>query len=1022
MAKGRSGLHGASTGLLVAALLALQGSGTPGARAQLAELPALGCRYQQDQQTLLCSNTTLAKVVTSVRVFGSFLNITVRPRTVEIRDSNVPQLPFFLSQFNETLETFRLVRSRTEHVYPDAFADLDVKLDTLDLSENSLYSVPYAVGTLAGVRVLNLSRNSIPILRPSPVFGNLQRLRVLDLSRNLLGVDLRHVSDPRAVRGSPSLQTRLARNLTLHEFNVEALADTLEELLLAGNRLAVVPMQLYKRAFPRLQVLDLSENFLSTLPDFAAVLMPKMRNFTARRNQLESVPFYSVPVVQEHADLTGAFTSMDADAIWNRRYRDPPFPPRASLTVPANKRKETPDNCRTQYKVPSPREADSVFYAGDSIPRYKMLLYGTTYQGLDIFSALHALKGRVWGLLLPRLRWTVLYRKESTSPYLMTAHPRGGEGTHTSSDEAVFTDVIGGLEPDTAYVVCVGVHQAPPLVSYLMDPKKCQKGRTKKQPQPASQVTTSVVTVNLQVTSPLPYQKKARTILLSIKPSSKSVTLRWKVAALQKSSKRSVLAKVTEEQVLPREWVILVRKFASQNFTEIRISDGGGESKSNSTYSYTVPNLDASTGYDLCLIAMDSVLEDSLDTVPGYIKHVPNHLVSASKLDTNQTTMICKEMLTNSADEPLPIKTIAVVTTVSTTTTAVVVALICCCFPKKTFRNCFRKVKTKLKPTDAVNRNAAEKDNSYHSSDNSVKLLVPTINSAFEDTEPMVMPRCQTSRNTNKSRCRSLPDTPKTSPLPPEPPSPPPPPPLPPPSPPVAPPPLTPPPPPISTDRAPNLLYSPWEDLTLDRKPPRRVKSEHFSNSMTYLQPRHVSPADSGSASITKSQTGSSGEGAYLSPKAAFALGQGYLNSNCIQYLDGKKVQVYSHGSKTLPKSCLRSSSRKRRAKANNFFQTRYSPSAKKKERDKTPPPAARSSTTPRRGTIGRSSQRLSFRTFGKGSHEDGSSQTVKSLPPLPPPPRPKSENSGIVASTSGRGSNSRPGTASDCEVFIEHV
>lgn len=1029
----------ASTDLLVAALLVLQSCGTPGARAQLAELPALGCRYQQDQQTLLCTNTTLDKMLTSVRIFGSFLNISVKPRSVEIRDSYVPQLPFFLSQFNETLEAFRLVRSRTEHVYPDAFANLDIKLTTLDLSENSLYSVPYAVGTLASVRVLNLSRNSIPILRPSPVFAKLQQLRVLDLSRNLLGVDLQDVSDPKAVRGSPSLQTRLARNLTLHEFNIEAVADSVEELLLAGNRLAVVPMQLYKRAFPRLQVLDLSENFLTTLPEFAAVLMPRLRNFTAKRNQLESVPFYSIPVVQEHADLTGNPIRCDCQALWLREWNGQPGPGPPSSSTRANSipnSSAAPPGAEGAGSVRLPPCAspegfrgrslssitpEALCWHGNQTRAFRYVLKGFEKHALLALTSLDASITVTWSVSDPGLRWTVLYRKESTSPYLMTAHPRGGEGTHTSSDEAVFTDVIGGLEPDTSYVVCVGVHQAPPLVPYLMDPKKCQKGRTKKKPQPASQVTTSVVTVNLQVTSPLPYQKKARTILLSIKPSSKSLTLRWKVAALQKSPKRSVLAKVTEEQVLPREWVILVRRFATQNFTEIRISDGGGDSKSNSTYSYTVPNLDASTAYDLCLIAMDSVLEDSLDTVPGYIKHVPNHLVSASKLDTNQTTMICKEMLTKPADEPIPIKTIAVVTTVSTTTTAVVVALICCCFPKKTFRSCFRKVKTKLKPTDAVKRNASEKDNSYHSSDNSVKLLVPTINSAYEDTEPIVMPRCQTSRNTNRSRCRSLPEAPKTPPLPPEAPSPspPPPPPLPPPPPPVAPP--SPPPPPTSTDRAPNLLYSPWEDLTLGRKPPRRVKSEHFANSMAYLQPKRVSPADSSSASVTKSQTGSSGEGAYLSPKAAFALGQGYLNANCIQYLDGKKVQVYSHGSKTLPKSCLRSSSRKRRAKANNFFQTRYSPSVKKKERDKTPPPTPRSSTTPRRGTIGRSSQRLSFRTFGKGRHEDGTGKTVKSLPPLPPPPRPKSENSGIGASTSARGS-SRPETASDCEVFIEHV
>ncbi|EEC12583.1 leucine-rich transmembrane protein, putative [Ixodes scapularis] len=647
----------ASTDLLVAALLVLQSCGTPGARAQLAELPALGCRYQQDQQTLLCSNTTLDKMLTSVRIFGSFLNISVRPRSVEIRDSYVPQLPFFLSQFNETLEAFRLVRSRTEHVYPDAFANLDIKLNTLDLSENSLYSVPYAVGTLASVRVLNLSRNSIPVLRPSPVFAKLQQLRVLDLSRNLLGVDLQDVSDPKAVRGSPSLQTRLARNLTLHEFNIEAVADSLEALLLAGNRLAVVPMQLYKRAFPRLQVLDLSENFLTTLPEFAAVLMPRLRNFTAKRNQLESVPFYSIPVVQEHADLTGNPIRCDCQALWLHEWNGQPGPGPPSSSTRANSipnSSAAPPGAEGAGSVRLPPCAspegfrgrslssitpEALCWHGNQTRAFRYVLKGFEKHALLALTSLDASITVTWSVSDPGedttrlsctspkamstaatgrrsagselspgshpensagLRWTVSYRKESTSPYLMTALPRGGEGTHTSSDEAV-------------------LHR----------------------------------------------------------------------------------------------------------------------------------------------------------------RH-------------------------------------------------------------------------------------------------------------------------------------------------------------------------------------------------------RRLGTGH--------RPRRVSPADSSSASITKSQTGSSGEGAYLSPKAAFALGQGYLNANCIQYLDGKKVQVYSHGSKTLPKSCLRSSSRKRRAKANNFFQTRYSPSVKKKERDKTPPPTPRSSTTPRRGTIGRSSQRLSFRTFGKGRHEDGTGKTVKSLLPLPFP------------------------------------
>ncbi|KAL3217592.1 hypothetical protein MRX96_032226 [Rhipicephalus microplus] len=429
-------------------------------------------------------------------------------------------------------------------------------------------------------------------------------------------------------------------------------------------------------------------------------------------------------------------------------------------------------------------------------------LYGYRLRGFSEHSLL-ALTGLetsltvTWSVANKGLRWTLLYRKENSSPYMMTIHPRGREGTHTTGDESVFTDIISGLQPDTAYVVCVGIQQQQPLVPYLMDPKKCHI-RSHQAPRAACDPTHHV-------------------------------------SAGQGPSKRSVLAKVTEDQVLPREWVILVRKFGSHNFTEIQISDSNGDGRYNSTYSYIVADLDPSTAYEICLIAMDSELEDNMGQVPGYTKPVPSHLLSTAKQDDGQLTMTCKETKTKSANEPVPIKTIAVVTTVSTTTTAFVVALICCCFPRKTFGNCFRKVKNKLKPADSANRGTPEKDNSYHSSDNSVKLLVPVHNSAYEDTEPMTA-------------------TPEAN----------------------------------------------------------------------YM-------------SLTKSHS-TNEDGAYMTPAAAFALGQGYLNSNCIQYLDGKKVQVYSCGSKTLPKSCLRSSSRKRRAKANNFFQSRYSPSVKKKEREKTPP------------------------------------------------------------------------------------
>lgn len=929
---------------------------------QLAELPALGCRYKHHVETLQCSNTTLDNVLVSLRIFGTFLNQTIHPKHVDIRDSHLPQLPFFLSQFNETLESFRLVRSATEYIYPDAFAGLGAKLIALDLSQNSLYSIPYAVGTLKSLQVLNLSRNAISLLQPSPMFTNLQQLRVLDLSHNYLGVDRQDVPDPKALRENKDLLRRLAPNLTAQEFSLEPVADNLEVLLLNGNRLATVPEQLSKRIFPRLQVLCLDDNILTTIPDFSAALLPDLKNFTVKRNFLQSVPFYGIPVVQDTADLTDNPIRCDCEALWLQEWNAQTPAQKGSIKLPQC---SSPEGFRGRSL--SSITAEALCWHGSQTRVFRYVVRGFEKHALLALTSLDTSISVTWSVSNPGLPWILLYRKESLSPYQMTAHPRGEEGTHTSTKEPVFTDVIAGLEPSTTYVVCVGIQQKPPNIPYIMDAKRCKKTRTKQATHGAPQVTTSVVSVHLQVTSPQPYSKRARTILMSMRMSTQSVTLRWRVETLQKHSKRAVRARVTEEAVLPKEWVILVRKFGSQNFTEIRISDSSGESQTNSTYSYTVPKLQASTAYDVCLIAMDSILEDALSNISGYAKHVPDHLVTAARTESN-TTMTCKEVITESEEQELTVQTIALVTTVSSTTTAVVVALICCCCPSKSLRGCYRKVKAKLKPTSKTIRATPEKDNLYQSSDNSVKLLMPAHNPGYEDTEPIIMPRCQPTRSTTRSRSKSLPEHP----------------------------PGTPPP-----EKVPQLLYSPWEDVK-SRNTPRRTKSEHHADSAAYLQAK-LTPAAPDITYVAIENNASASAESYVKPNKAFSWGYGYLNSSSIQYLDGRKVQVYSHGSKTLPKSCLKSAARKRRARADSIVS----------HKAKSVLEAPRSSTTPRRGTLGRSSQRLSFRTFGKGCRDNGTHKTVKSLPPLPIPPA-------VPPPQGATSTNQEP--ASDCEVFIEHV
>ncbi|XP_064466263.1 uncharacterized protein LOC135377629 [Ornithodoros turicata] len=918
---------------------------------QLAELPALGCRYERHTQTLQCSNTTLDKVLVSLRIFGTFLNQTLQPKHVDIRDSHVPQLPFFLSQFNQSLESFRLVRSATEYIFPDAFAEL--ALTVLDLSENSLYSIPYAVGTLKSLQVLNLSSNAISLLRPGPVFMNLNQLKVLDLSNNLLGVDRHDVPDPKSLRGNKELLTRLAPNITVQEFSLEPVADNLHLLFLNGNHLATVPEQLYKRIFPRLLVLNLDDNILTNLPEFSSALLPELKNFTVKRNFLQLVPFYSLPVTAETADLRDNPIRCDCAALWLQEWNTQMPTGQGSLTLPPC---ASPEAFRGRSL--SSITAEALCWHGNQTRLFRYIVRDFEKHALLALTSLDSSISVTWSVSNPGLQWVLLYRKESSSPYQMTPHPQAKEKPRTTADEAVFTDIITDLEPDTVYVVCAGIRQEPPRAPYIMDAKRCQKARTKVQIPP--QVTTSVVSVHLQVTPPQPYTKKAKTILLSMKKSTQSVTLRWRVETMPKQYRRSVRARVTEDAALPKEWVILVRKFGSQNFTEIRISDSSGESRSNSTYSYTVPNLHASTAYDVCLIAMDSVLEDNVSSISGYAKHVPDHLISSK---TDNQTMTCKEMLTEDEEQEVLIKTIAIVTTVSSTTTAVVVALLCCCCPSSTFRGCYRSIKSKLKPKTKTAQTISEKDNSYHSSDNSVKLLVPVHNPAYEDTEPIIMPRCQPSNTSMRPRSKSVPEEP----LP---------------------------------EKTPQLLYSPWEDVSTLRKTPRRTKSEYRAEPTGYIKAK-LAPTAPDIAYVSIEKNVSSSAESYVNHSKQFSWGHGYLNSSSIQYLDGRKVQVYSHGSKTLPKSCLKSAARKRQPKTDSF------------RNDKHPPEVNKCSTTPRRGSLGRSSQRLSFRTFGKGCRDNGTHKPARSLPPLPsrPPPAPPSA-----------GTSAKQESGSGCEVFIEHV
>lgn len=78
------------------------------------------------------------------------------------------------------------------------------------------------------------------------------------------------------------------------------------------------------------------------------------------------------------------------------------------------------------------------------------------------------------------LPWAIVYRPESASPYAMRLHNRSGEGPHSSADDAVFTDILQGLEGGSRYVVCAALAIDEGSTQHFeMDPAACQSVNTK---------------------------------------------------------------------------------------------------------------------------------------------------------------------------------------------------------------------------------------------------------------------------------------------------------------------------------------------------------------------------------------------------------------------------------------------------------------------------------------------------------------------------------------------------------------
>ena len=167
------------------------------------------------------------------------------------------------------------------HRFSEDVGRLDM-IEYLDLSHNSLTSLPSGIGFLTKCTKLVASHNKLVDL-PSEI-GFLRSIQMLDLSHNELK------STPDSTKELHNIeQMYIHHNCLINLPNLKQCAH-LKELLIGFNRIEQLTEEDIENTANQLKVLDLRDNKLKSLPD-EIVNLQSLERLDISNNELSTLPF-----------------------------------------------------------------------------------------------------------------------------------------------------------------------------------------------------------------------------------------------------------------------------------------------------------------------------------------------------------------------------------------------------------------------------------------------------------------------------------------------------------------------------------------------------------------------------------------------------------------------------------------------------------------------------------------------------------------------------------------------------------